>query len=157
MLKIIDDDEWFELSLTLNAIVAELPPGSEIVESMAMPPFRAAIQASGVEIPSVVTLPYINGQPTHREAVAFAMTIAEPRAAQSPDGALTVAVTQTDDAGTIAIVVAGLPGERCSFSSFELRPGSHQVDVGFEVLRMLQGWAIRSHRGADTDSGSAAA
>ncbi len=155
--NVIDDDEWFELSLELNASMRALPYGSYLIEALAVPPFRAAIEASGTEFRNVVTLPFVGGQPTQRESVAQAIRIAEAALNEVDPGAAVVAVSQTDDGGTISIVVAGLPGERCSFSSFELRRGSHNIDVGFEVLRMLYGWAIRSGPGAsDADETSAA-
>jgi len=146
VLDVIDDDEWFELSLELSSTMAALPPGSRLIEALKIPPFRSAIRASGTEFPGVETLPLTDSAaPTPHDAVAAATKLVE-RSQPGPatSGAITIAVTQTDDGETISIVVAGLPGERCSFSSFELRPGSHNIDVGFEVLRMLQGWAVRS-------------
>ncbi len=152
----IDDDEWLELSLELSAVMSALPPGSRIIEALAVPTFRAAIKASGAEFPNVITVPFAGRQPTARLSVAHATSMAELAKAESPAGATIVSVTQTDDGQTISIVVAGLPGERCSFSSFELRPGSHNIDVGFEALRMLQGWAIRSKPNSRGATSSAA-
>lgn len=142
--EVIDDDEWFELSLELSATMRALPPGSTLIEALLIPPFRAAIKASGTEFPSVLTLPFASGQKSPQAAVDQATRLAEHARKSRPAGALTIAVTQTDDGDTISIVVSGLPGERCSFASFELRPGSHNIDVGFEVLRMLRGWAIKN-------------
>jgi hypothetical protein len=146
MFDVIDDDEWFELSLVLNDTMARLPEGSLLVESLEIPAFRPAIKASGRELASVETVSFAPGQPKAQDAVRSAMRLAADREAKLRPGALTVAVTQTDDGSTVAIAVAGLPGERCSFSSFDLRPGSHNIDVGFETLQMLNGWAFRSDR-----------
>lgn len=146
MFDVIDDDEWFELSLTLDETMARLPEGSVLVEALEIPAFRPAVKASGREMPSVETVPFVPGQPAAQDAVRLAMRLAALREGARP-GALTVAVTQTDDGNTVAIAVAGLPGERCSFSSFDLRPGSHNIDIGFEALQMLNGWAFRADRG----------
>lgn len=148
MFDVIDDDEWFELSLVLNDTMARLPAGSRLVEALEIPAFRSAVKASGADLPAVETVPFVPGQTTTQDAVRLAMRLADERASSQRPGALTVAVTQTDDGGTVAIAVAGLPGERCSFSSFELRPGSHNIDIGFEALQMLNGWAFRSDRGS---------
>ncbi len=145
MFDIIDDDEWFELSLALNDAVAKLPVGSRLIEALEIPAFRPAIIASGTEVPSVETVPYVVGQATAQDAVRSGMNLAATGTVP-PRPALTIAVTQTDDGSTITVVVAGLPGERCSFSSFDLRPGSHSIDVGFETLQVLNGWAFRSDR-----------
>lgn len=153
---IIDDDEWFELSLALNDTMAKLPPGSRLIESLEIPAFRPAIKASGTDLASVETLVYRRGQKTSSEAVRKAMQLAADNNAGQP-GALTVAVTQTDDGSTVAVVVAGLPGERCSFSSFDLRPGSHSIDIGFETLQSLNGWAFRSDRHGPAASSADAA
>jgi hypothetical protein len=145
MFDIIDDDEWFELSLALIDTIAKLPIGSRLIEALEIPAFRPAIKASGTEVPSVETIPYVAGQATAQDAVRSAMSLAAGGAVP-PRPALTITITQTDDGATIAVVVAGLPGERCSFSSFDLRPGSHSIDVGFETLQVLNGWAFRSDR-----------
>lgn len=145
MFDIIDDDEWFELSLALNDTMARLPIGSRLIEALEIPAFRPAIKAGGTEVPGVETIPYVTGQATAQDAVRFGMSLAASGTVP-PRPALTIAVTQTDDGNTIAVVVAGLPGERCSFSSFDLRPGSHSIDLGFETLQVLNGWAFRSDR-----------
>jgi len=144
---VIDDDEWFELSLALNDTLAKLPTGTTLVEALEIPALRPAIKASGQEMPAVETVPFLPGQKTTQDAVRLAMGLAARRVTSVPDGALTITITQTDDGSSIAMVVAGLPGERCSFSSFDLRPGSHNIDVGFEALQALNGWAYRSDRG----------
>ena len=146
MFDIIDDDEWFELSLALNDTMAKLPAGSRFIEALEIPAFRPAIKASGTELPMVETVPYTRGQKTTQDAVRMAMQLAARRGAAPQPGALTITVSQTDDGSTVAVVVAGLPGERCSFSSFDLRPGSHSIDIGFETLQTLNGWAYRSDR-----------
>lgn len=146
MFDVIDDDEWFELSLALNDTMAKLPRGSRLIEALEIPAFRPAVKASGQDLPSVETVPFTPGQLDRQDAVRLGLRLAtQPRATSEPN-ALTIAVTQTDDGATIAIAVAGLPGERCSFSSFDLRPGSHSIDVGFEALQALNGWAFRSDR-----------
>jgi len=145
MFDIIDDDEWFELSLALNDTMARLPLGSRIIEALEIPAFRPAIKAGGTEVPGVETIPHVTGQTTLQDAVRAAMDLASTGTVP-PRPALTITVTQTDDGGTIAVAVAGLPGERCSFSSFDLRPGSHSIDLGFETLQVLNGWAFRSDR-----------
>lgn len=143
---IIDDDEWFELSLALNDTIAKLPPGSVLIESLEIPAFRPAIKASGVDLPAVETITYRRGQKSAKDAIRKAMDLAAAHGAPTLPGGLTITVTQTDDGATIAVVVAGLPGERCSFSSFDLRPGSHSIDIGFDTLQTLNGWAFRSDR-----------
>lgn len=145
MFDIIDDDEWFELSLALNDTMSKLPAGSRLVESLEIPAFRSAVKASGTDLPSVETVPYVRGQRTTQDAVRTAMQLAARNMPSRPGG-LTITVSQTDDGATVAVVVAGLPGERCSFSSFDLRPGSHSIDIGFETLQTLNGWAYRSDR-----------
>jgi hypothetical protein len=145
---VIDDDEWFELSLELNDTMARLPAGSLLIEALEIPALRPAIKASGRDLPSVETVSFVPGQAKAQDAVRVAMRLAAEREKSLRPGALTIAVTQTDDGSTIAIAVAGLPGERCSFSSFDLRPGSHNIDLGFEALQMLNGWAYRSDRAA---------
>ena len=102
-------------------------------------------KAGGTDVPSVETIPYVAGQATAQDAVRSAMSLAAGGAVP-PRPARTITITQTDDGATIAVVVAGLPGERCFFSSFDLRPGSHSIDVGFETLQVLNGWAFRSDR-----------
>lgn len=147
MFDVIDDDEWFELSLALNDTMAKLPPGSRLVEALEIPAFRPAVKAGGRDMPSIETVPFVPGQKTVQDAVRLAMRLAARRTVSPRPGALTVTITQTDDGATIAMVVAGLPGERCSFSSFDLRPGSHNIDIGFEALTALNGWAYRADRG----------
>lgn len=156
MFDIIDDDEWFELSLALNDTMAKLPVGSRMIEALEIPAFRPAIKASGTELPMVETVPFTPGQSTAQEAVRLAMTLVATHAAKTQAGALTIAVTQTDDGATVAVVVAGLPGERCSFSSFDLRPGSHSIDIGFETLQTLNGWAYRADRRGPAQQADAA-
>lgn len=168
MFDIIDDDEWFELSLALNDTIAKLPPGSVLIEALEIPAFRPAIKASGVDLPMVETITYQRGQRTTQDAVRKAMGLAtthirssqqrttDRRSTDTPRG-LTISVTQTDNGATIAVVVAGLPGERCSFSSFDLRPGSHSIDIGFETLQALDGWAFRSDRHGTAPAGADAA
>ena len=156
MFDLIDDDEWFELSLALNDSMAKLPAGSRLIESLEIPAFRPAIKASGTELPMVETVPYTRGQKTTQDAVRLAMQLAASRSAASKPGALTIAVSQTDDGATVAVVVAGLPGERCSFSSFDLRPGSHSIDIGFETLQTLNGWAYRADRRGPAQEANAA-
>jgi hypothetical protein len=157
MFDIIDDDEWFELSLALNDTMARLPVGSRLIEALEIPAFQPAIKAGGIEVPGVETIAYTTGQTTAQDAVRSGMSLAASGTVP-PRPALTITVTQTDDGSTIAVVVAGLPGERCSFSSFDLRPGSHSIDVGFETLQTLNGWAFRTDRHRPTgDHRSAAA
>lgn len=146
MFDIIDDDEWFELSLALNDTMAKLPPGSQLVEALEIPAFRPAINAGGGDLTNVDTVSAPSDCHTTQDAVRAAMKLASRHQRNVADGALTITVTQTSDGATIAVVVAGLPGERCSFSSFDLRPGSHSIDVGFETLQVLNGWAYRSDR-----------
>ena len=86
------------------------------------------------------------GQANRQDAVRLGLRLATQPGITAEPPALTIAVTQTDDGATIAIAVAGLPGERCSFSSFDLRPGSHSIDIGFEALQALNGWAFRADR-----------
>lgn len=157
MFDIIDDDEWFELSLALSDAIGKLPAGSSLIESLEIPAFRPAIKASGSELPMVETVPYVRGQKTTQDAVRLAMQLAASRHPAPQPDALTVTVTQTDDGSTVAVVVAGLPGERCSFSSFDLRPGSHSIDIGFETLQTLEGWAYRSDRRGPSHSAADAA
>lgn len=156
MFDIIDDDEWFELSLALNDTMAKLPAGSRLIEALEIPAFRPAIKASGTELPMVDTVTFTPGQATAQDAVRLAMQLAGAQAATADPGALTIAVSQTDDGATIAVVVAGLPGERCSFSSFDLRPGSHSIDIGFETLQTLNGWAYRADRRGPAQQADAA-
>lgn len=146
MFDIIDDDEWFELSLALNDTMAKLPAGSRLIEALEIPTFRPAIKAGGSDLPMVETVAYTRGQKTTQDAVRLAMQLAAGRGVSPQPGALTITVSQTDNGSTVAVVVAGLPGERCSFSSFDLRPGSHSIDIGFETLQTLNGWAYRSDR-----------
>ncbi len=146
MFDVIDDDEWFELSLALNDTMAKLPRGSRLVEALEIPAFRSAVKASGQDLPSVVTIPFMPGQLNRQDAVRVGLRLATRPGITAEPPALTIAVTQTDDGATIAIAVAGLPGESCSFSSFDLRPGSHSIDIGFEALQALNGWAFRSDR-----------
>lgn len=156
MFDLIDDDEWFELSLALNDTMAKLPAGSRLIEALEIPAFRPAIKAGGSDLPMVETVPYSRGQKTTQDAVRIAMQLAASRSAAPTPGALTITVTQTDDGSSVAVVVAGLPGERCSFSSFDLRPGSHSIDVGFETLQTLNGWAYRSDRRSPPQQADAA-
>lgn len=156
MFDIIDDDEWFELSLALNDTMAKLPAGSRLIEALEIPAFRPAIKASGTELAMVDTVTFTPGQATAQDAVRLAMQLAGAQAATAHPGALTIAVSQTDDGATIAVVVAGLPGERCSFSSFDLRPGSHSIDIGFETLQTLNGWAYRADRRGPAQQADAA-
>lgn len=156
MFDLIDDDEWFELSLALNDTMARLPAGSRLIEALEIPAFRPAIRASGTELPTVETVPHTRGQRTTQDAVRSAMQLAASRSAAHQPGALTITICQTDDGSSVAVVVAGLPGERCSFSSFDLRPGSHSIDVGFETLQTLNGWAYRSDRLGPTQQADAA-
>ncbi len=153
VLTMIDDDEWFELSLELNATVAELPPGSRLIEALDVPPFHAAIRASGTTMDTVTTVERPTGIYGHQQAATAAMAMAQAHTPRTPTPAtrfapsppkLTIAVTQTDSGDSVAIAVSGLPGEKCSFSTFDLRPGSHNIDVGFEVLAQLRGWAVRA-------------
>ena len=155
MFDVIDDDEWFELSLALNDTLAKLPRGSRVVEALEIPAFRPAVRASGQDMPAIETVPYVPGQATAQEAIKLAMRLASRRTVSPRPGALTITITQTDDGATIAMVVAGLPGEQCSFSSFDLRPGSHNIDVGFEALAALNGWAYRADQGPSLRSDAA--
>ncbi len=156
MFDLIDDDEWFELSLALNDTMAKLPAGSRLIEALEIPAFRPAIKASGSELSMVETIAYSRGQKTTQDAVRLAMQLAASHNAAPMPGALTITVTQTDDGSSVAVVVAGLPGERCSFSSFDLRPGSHSIDIGFETLQTLNGWAYRADRRPPTEQADAA-
>jgi len=156
MFDLIDDDEWFELSLALNDTMAKLPTGTRLIESLEIPAFRPAIKASGKELPMVETVLYNRGQQTTQDAVRLAMQLAANGDATPMPGALTISVTQTDDGATVAVVVAGLPGERCSFTSFDLRPGSHSIDIGFETLQTLNGWAYRADRRGPSQQADAA-
>lgn len=156
MFDLIDDDEWFELSLALNDTMSKLPLGSRLIESLEIPAFRPAIKASGTELPTVETVPYTRGQKTTQDAVRLAMLLATNRGVSPQPGALTITVSQTDDGATVAVVVAGLPGERCSFSSFDLKPGSHSIDIGFETLQTLNGWAYRADRRGPAQQADAA-
>ena len=143
MFNTIDDDEWFELSLALNSTMHQLPPGSRIVESREIPPFRAAITASGMEIPGVRTVPLAQRPTARNGAVDAAIELALGHHNEVERG-VTIAVTQTDAGDLVAVAVAGLAGERCSFTSFDLRPGTHSIDLGFDVLQLLPGWAMPS-------------
>lgn len=141
MLDLIDDDEWFELGLTLANAMARLPAGSTLVEALQIPPFRLAISATGSEVHPVCTRPYLIGLETPEEAVrgAIDLAISEER---KTDEALTIAVTQTDDGEHYAIAVIGIPGEQKSWTTFGLGPGGHSIDVGYQVLQELEGWVV---------------
>ncbi len=156
MFNTIDDDEWFELSLALNATMHQLPEGSRLVESLEIPPFRAAITASGMDIAGVRTVPLAQRPSARTGAVDAAIELAVNNHDAHQRG-VTVAVTQTDDGEVIAVAVTGLPGERCSFTSFDLRPGAHSIDIGLDVLQLLPGWAMPSSETAGDDRVSPAA
>ncbi len=143
MLDLIDDDEWFELGLTLAGAIRRLPEGSRIIESLQMPPFRLAISASGTTMPEVITRPWKSGLATPADALRVAVQIAENEVESTPAGAIVVAITQTADGEHYAICVVGLPGEQRSWTSFGLPRGGHAIDVGEMILDELEGWALR--------------
>ncbi len=139
MFDLIDDDEWFELGLALSHTMARLPRGSTLVEALQIPPFRLAISATGTELCSVVTRPFLVGVSTPAEAVRAALELAVDESSGTPD-AISIALTQTNDGEHYAIAVIGIPGEAKSWTTFGLGPGGHSIDVGHLVLRQLEGW-----------------
>ncbi len=143
VLHLIDDDEWFELGMALSGTIQRLPPGSRIVESLQMPPFRLAISASASEMPEVVTRPWKSGLDTTSDALKVAVNIADNEARSGPPGAVTIAVTQTSNGEHYAICVVGLPGEQRSWTSLDLPRGGHAIDAGEMILDELEGWAVR--------------
>lgn len=153
MFDLIDDDEWFELGMSLADTLRRLPVGSVIIESLQMPPFRLAISASGTTMSGVITRPWKSGLHTPEQAVELGLEIAESHARPCP-GALTIAITQTTDGQDYAVSIVGLAGEQRSWTMFGLAPGGHSIDVGEEILRRLEGWAIRHDR---PETGMAAA
>lgn len=155
MLQLIDDDEWFELGLALNDAIRRLPPGSRLIESLQMPPFRLAMSASSLENETVITRPWKAGLDTPAEAARVAATIAANETLTP--GALAVAVTQTADGEHYAICVVGLPGEQRSWTTFEIPRGGHVIDIGEKVLSLLEGWALRPADASPGESGSFAA
>lgn len=141
VLDLIDDDEWFELGLALSNTMARMPLGSTLVEALQIPPFRLAISATGGDLESVVTRPYLLGLTTPAEAVRGAIDLALSENRPS-EHALSLAITQTDDGEHYAIAVVGIPGEQKSWTTFGLGPGGHSIDVGYLVLDELEGWVV---------------
>lgn len=146
VLDLIDDDEWLELGMQVSGTLRRLPSGSRLVEAIQVPVFQLAVSATGLDMPEVVTRPFLGGssRPADVARDAVRLAAAEHLMLRATDG-LVVSLTQSIDGSLFAVAVVGLPHERVSYQLFDLPPGGHSIDVGELTLDLLDGWAIH-HR-----------